>query len=96
MSIIWVLRKDNNYIMSLHKSESIFDNGQNIYLKANHTIPNTNLSAGSYIFVANQGLMDGRVEIGYLPRVVLSTGNTSKEELVIYRTSNTCSPVSLA
>lgn len=78
MSIIWVLREDNN-IMSLHRSESIFDNGQNIYLKANHTIPITNLSAGSYIFVPNQGLMDGRVEIVHLPGVVLSTGNTLKE-----------------
>lgn len=79
MSIFWVLREDNNYIMSLHKSESTFDNGQNIYLKANHTIPITNLSAGGYIFIADQSLMDGRFEIGYLPRVVLSTGNTSKE-----------------
>ncbi|WP_313503749.1 glycine-rich domain-containing protein [Kaistella carnis] len=77
-----------NYTISLGNKEGVFANGQNIYLKDKQTGTVTNLSERSYTFTANQGLTDGRFDILYQPEVVLGTGDSSKENLVVYRDGN--------
>lgn len=68
-----------------YSKEGIFANGQNIYLKDKQTGTLTNLSENSYTFAANKGVTQGRFEIVYQPEIVLGTGSTVKESLVVYR-----------
>lgn len=77
-----------NYTISLGDREGIFAGSQSIYLKDNQTSKVTNLSEGNYTFTVNAGVTDGRFEIIYKPEVILSTGNTVKDQLVIYRDAN--------
>lgn len=74
-----------NYKIALASKEGIFANGQNIYLKDNQTNTVTNLSAENYTFAANEGLTEGRFEIIYENEIVLGTGSSKKEELIVYR-----------
>lgn len=77
-----------NYTISLGDREGIFAGSQSIYLKDNQNSKVTNLSEGNYTFTVNAGVTDGRFEIIYKPEVILSTGNTVKDQLVIYRDAN--------
>ncbi len=74
-----------DHVISLQEKEGIFANGQNIYLKDKQTNTATNLSAGAYTFSANAGLTEGRFEIIYENDIVLGTGTTNKDELIVYR-----------
>ena len=74
-----------DHVISLQEKEGIFANGQNIYLKDKQTNKVTNLSAGAYTFTANAGLTKGRFEIIYENDIVLGTGTTNKDELIVYR-----------
>lgn len=76
------------YTFSLGKKEGIFDTGQNIYLKDLQEGTLTNLSEGSYTFNAAKGLTEARFQIVYEPGIVLGTGSSVKESLVVYRTGN--------
>ncbi|QOW10578.1 T9SS type A sorting domain-containing protein [Kaistella flava (ex Peng et al. 2021)] len=80
--------ESGNYTISLDKREGIFDNGQNIYLKDHQTGTLTNILEGSYTFTANAGLTDGRFEIVYQNDLVLATGSTAKDPLIVYRDGN--------
>lgn len=77
--------EDGNYTISLGIYEGIFAAGQSIYLKDHQTDSITNLSEGNYTFTANKGLTDGRFEIMYQPEIVLGTGSSAKESLIVYR-----------
>lgn len=74
-----------DYVISVQKSEGIFANGQNIYLKDKQINILTNLSAESYTFAGNAGLTEGRFEIVYENDIVLGTGNSKTDELIVYR-----------
>ncbi|KEY18804.1 T9SS type A sorting domain-containing protein [Kaistella antarctica] len=74
-----------DHVISLQKAEGIFANGQNIYLKDKKTNTVTNLSAGNYTFAAVEGLTEGRFEIIYENDIVLGTGSSNKDELMVYR-----------
>lgn len=76
------------YTIAVPIAEGVFANGQNIYLKDKQTNTITNLSDGNYTFTANQGLTEGRFEIIYQPGVVLGTGASTKENLIVYREGN--------
>ncbi|QOW10582.1 T9SS type A sorting domain-containing protein [Kaistella flava (ex Peng et al. 2021)] len=80
--------ESGNYTISLDKKEGIFANGQNIYLKDHQAGTLTNISEGSYTFAANAGLTDGRFEIVYQNNLVLETGSTTKDPLIVYRDGN--------
>ena len=74
-----------NYTISLGEREGIFANGQNIYLKDKQTGTVTNLSEGSYSFMANAGETTGRFEIIYQPETILGTDGSAKDEVKVYR-----------
>ena len=74
-----------DHVISLQKAEGIFANGQNIYLKDKKANIVTNLSAGNYTFAAVEGLTEGRFEIIYENDIVLGTGSSTKDELMVYR-----------
>jgi len=75
----------DNYTVALEAVEGIFDTGQSIYLKDNHTGILTNLSQGNYIFTATAGENTGRFEIIYKPEATLATNSAIKEEVQVYR-----------
>ena len=74
-----------NYTISLGDKEGVFANGQNIYLKDHLTGIVTNLSEGSYTFSISAGQSTGRFELIYEPGSVLATGDTGKDELMVYK-----------
>ena len=74
-----------NYTISLGNMEGVFANGQNIYLKDHLTGIVTNLSEGSYTFSISAGQSTGRFELIYEPGSVLATGDTGKDELMVYK-----------
>jgi hypothetical protein len=77
--------QNGSYTIALDKTEGIFANGQNIYLKDKQTGIVTNLSQGSYPFIAAKGDHTGRFEIIYKPETVLATDTKVKEQIVVYR-----------
>jgi hypothetical protein len=80
--------ESGTYTISIYKSEGIFQNGQNIYLKDKETGIVSNLSEKNYTFQAVKGLSEGRFEIIYKPGQALSTGEVTNQNLVIYREAN--------
>ncbi|KIA89136.1 hypothetical protein OA86_08735 [Kaistella jeonii] len=75
----------DTYIIGLETTEGIFANGQNIYLKDKQTGIFTNLSEENYRFEVNAGESSGRFEIVYQPETILSTTNSHKDEIIVYR-----------
>lgn len=73
------------YIISLGDREGIFENDQSIYLRDKETGLETDLSQNDYIFTAKKGLTEQRFELAYQRRIVLGTGESTKENLVIYK-----------
>ena len=75
------------YTIAIDKTEGVFANGQNIYLKDNQTGIVTNLTSGSYTFAANGGESTERFVIFYKLETTLSTDSVIKEEVVVYKDS---------
>lgn len=76
------------YRISLGEREGVFAGGQNIYLKDRETGIVANLSEGEYAFAAVAGERTGRFEIIYKPGAALSTDNTVKEDLAVYKSGS--------
>ena len=74
-----------NYMIGLEDGEGIFEADQNVYLKDQQTGIITNLSQSSYSFAANAGETNARFEIIYEPESVLTTDDSNKEKIVVYR-----------
>lgn len=74
-----------SYTISVLATDSVFANGQNIYLKDKQTGTVANLSEGNYTFTASAGESTGRFEIIYQPEIVLVTDTKVKEGIIVYR-----------
>lgn len=73
------------YTIAVSKKEGVFTNAQKIYLKDKDLNIVTDLSEGSYTFLAEAGLDEGRFEIVYKPALVLATDNSALNDLIVYR-----------
>lgn len=74
------------YRIQLRDPEGRFANGQSIYIKDKVSGLLTNLSEGSYTFLANKGVTEGRFEIIYKPETILTVDNSVKDgNLIVYR-----------
>mgnify|MGYP003510985627 CR=1 FL=1 len=73
------------YTIALENKEGIFNGSQNIYLKDKQEGIITNLSQGSYTFVATKADNATRFEIIYKPEAVLATGGSAKDQIIVYR-----------
>ncbi|SEG50471.1 Por secretion system C-terminal sorting domain-containing protein [Halpernia humi] len=82
------ISQNGTYTIALGKAEGIFANSQTIYLKDKETGMVTNLSQNNYTFQATKGLSENRFEIIYKPEEVLSTGEVTKGNLLVYRDAN--------
>lgn len=75
-----------NYTIALGAQlDGVFGNGQNIYLKDKQTGILTNLSEGNYTFNTAAVESVDRFEIIYKPETVLATGDSNKNDLIIYK-----------
>ena len=72
------------YKLALDKTEGIFANGQQIYLKDNVTGNITNLSENSYEFEAVKGELEGRFQIVYREERVLAA-DAADSGILLYR-----------
>lgn len=80
----------NHHVSGVHRisvpiAEGVFQDGQNIFLRDHETGEVANLSESYYDFSAEKGLTEGRFELFYQPRIVLETGDSVRENLVVYR-----------
>lgn len=76
------------YTIEVGETEGIFAGAQKIYLKDKQSNIITDLSQGSYSFVATKGNNATRFEILYKPETVLATESSVKEAVVVYRSGN--------
>ena len=76
------------YTIMLGEKEGVFASGQNIYLKDNQLDTITNLSVNGYVFDADAGTSAGRFEILYRTELLLKSDESTKKELVVYRSQN--------
>jgi len=65
--------EDGTHILSVYKSEGVFENGQNIYLIDKLLNKTVNLSQKPYKFITRKGQTDDRFIIVYRPRNVIGT-----------------------
>lgn len=77
--------QNGTYTIALENAEGIFDGSQNIYLKDKQEGIITNLSQGSYTFIATKADNATRFEIIYKPEAVLATGGSAKNQIIVYR-----------
>ena len=80
--------QNGSYTIALENGEGIFNGSQNIYLKDKQEGIITNLSQGSYTFLATKADNATRFEIIYKPETVLATNDKAKDKLSIYREGN--------
>lgn len=80
--------QNGSYTIALENAEGIFNGSQNIYLKDRQEGIVTNLSQGSYTFLASKADNSTRFEIIYKPETVLVTDSKVKEGVVAYRDSD--------
>lgn len=80
--------QNGTYTIALENAEGIFNGSQNIYLKDKQQGIITNLSQGSYTFLATKADNTTRFEIIYKPETVLVTDSKVKEGVVVYRDSD--------
>lgn len=80
--------QNGTYTIALENAEGIFNGSQNIYLKDKQEGIITNLSQGSYTFLATKADNTTRFEIIYKPETVLVTDSKVKEGVVVYRDSD--------
>lgn len=80
--------QNGSYTIALENAEGIFNGSQNIYLKDKQEGIITNLSQGSYTFLATKADNTTRFEIIYKPETVLITDSKVKEGVVVYRDSD--------
>lgn len=80
--------QNGSYTIALENAEGIFNGSQNIYLKDKQEGIITNLSQGSYTFLATKADNATRFEIIYKPETVLLTDSNVKEGVVVYRDSD--------
>ncbi len=85
-----IFYQTGTHTISLSRSEGIFADGQNIYLKDYQTGILTNLSEGSYTFKASKGESTGRFEIIYNHRRyqgkgALAVDTLQKDNLYVYK-----------
>ncbi|QOW10586.1 T9SS type A sorting domain-containing protein [Kaistella flava (ex Peng et al. 2021)] len=76
------------YTLSISKSEGIFADGQNVYLKDKQTGMVINLSETAYTFQADKGLSEDRFEISYLPNATLGAATAVKENITVFKEGN--------
>jgi len=77
--------ESGSYTLKLQNPEGIFNSEQKVYLKDKVLNIVTDLSSGSYTYLASKGSTTNRFELIYKPESTLGLTNTSAEKTQVYR-----------